>query len=611
MAIRFNSDALRMFSNANFRQTDAIANLNEGKDGLVQKGTRGLGLLAKFRSGKTEDRNNAVRTELLISLGNAFRLTGFGMHEGKTTFTAGFMDELEKLLGSAIFKRDDFGIDENGEVKSGKPLTQRRITAIVNAASAKGAAAAEPPLDCKTYRRKVDSILDVLKKDYNLKSSRASQTYDFFDKSIRSAIELLENDFDNAFDDDGELRQMPMLDDFVSCINDYICSKTSLRLGVDLIKDFMVNHKDKSTKDKICAAKDFVREQLEKLVTTTVDTYLKGLKNDEYEACKGMEMAFIKYKTQIGSDQFVHFMDKMKIYCEQLKKYNLDEDDLIAEEKDGGKFDGFEIEENGSNDESKIIEINDHSRVSGDFRKYSDDEIEYIEVKDPPKPSNFVGEVKPEVKPEEDDKKPEIKIVEEKKPEVKVNGNIKPEAKPVDEKELANTLKKLYPPAKGYFKNFTFDIAKATVDAAKGQVNLEDLREISDEEFSDLFKKSKQVDTSHLINMASSKYSKTVGALRDFWDEASKKFDLLYPADKSKDTPIMREIKKNLFMNLSVVNTDRGVVSGAAFGLRKWNSYLVYEYGQGDKLNVLYPGFILKATRMDIRQPIIRNGSLV
>ena len=43
------------------------------------------------------------------------------------------MNRLEECLGAA-FKREDFGIDANGVVKSGKPLTQRRIRAVCNAA---------------------------------------------------------------------------------------------------------------------------------------------------------------------------------------------------------------------------------------------------------------------------------------------------------------------------------------------------------------------------------------------------------------------------------------------------------------------------------------------
>ena len=133
MAIRFNSDALSRFSNVNFGAEDAIANL-DGKNSLVQNNTRGLGLLAKFRSDETKGNNNAVRTELLKALGRAFYLDGIHEDGGKTTFSADFMDRLETLLGPETFKRDDFGINADGEVKSGRPLTQRRIQAVRSAA---------------------------------------------------------------------------------------------------------------------------------------------------------------------------------------------------------------------------------------------------------------------------------------------------------------------------------------------------------------------------------------------------------------------------------------------------------------------------------------------
>ncbi len=71
MAIRFKSDALRMFSNVDFGRDDAIANLGR-RNGLVQNDTRGLGVFAKFRSDETKSNNNAVRTELLKALGRAF-----------------------------------------------------------------------------------------------------------------------------------------------------------------------------------------------------------------------------------------------------------------------------------------------------------------------------------------------------------------------------------------------------------------------------------------------------------------------------------------------------------------------------------------------------------
>ena len=130
MAIQFDLNALSRFSNVNFGDNDAIANL-DGGDGLVQNEKLGFILTRKFRSAVAERQNNAVRTELLKSLGRAFNLTGFNEENG--TFTDQFMNRLEEILGPA-FKRGDFGI-KNGVVDSGKPLTQRRIQAVCNAAT--------------------------------------------------------------------------------------------------------------------------------------------------------------------------------------------------------------------------------------------------------------------------------------------------------------------------------------------------------------------------------------------------------------------------------------------------------------------------------------------
>ena len=75
MAIQFNPNALSMFSGVNFGNDNAIANLG-GDEKLVQKDKLGLFLWKPFRSDDTEKRNNAVRTELLRSLGIAFKLQG-------------------------------------------------------------------------------------------------------------------------------------------------------------------------------------------------------------------------------------------------------------------------------------------------------------------------------------------------------------------------------------------------------------------------------------------------------------------------------------------------------------------------------------------------------
>ena len=133
MAIQFDSKALDVFRNAQFGNANAIANINKANGGsLVQKGKLGGPIAKMFRSSATESRNNAVRTELLKALAKTFRLEGDIVDEfGCTNFSPEFMDKLSKLLGPA-FKREDFEIDRRtGKVASGKPLTARRITAIL------------------------------------------------------------------------------------------------------------------------------------------------------------------------------------------------------------------------------------------------------------------------------------------------------------------------------------------------------------------------------------------------------------------------------------------------------------------------------------------------
>ena len=138
MAIQFDSKALEVFRGAQFVNANAIANINKANGGsLVQKGKLGGSIAKMFRSTATEARNNEIRTELLKALAKTFCLEDDIIDEfGGTCFTPAFMDKLSKLLGPA-FKREDFGIDRrSGKVASGKPLTARRIAAIVKQADA-------------------------------------------------------------------------------------------------------------------------------------------------------------------------------------------------------------------------------------------------------------------------------------------------------------------------------------------------------------------------------------------------------------------------------------------------------------------------------------------
>ncbi|MBQ6669716.1 MAG: hypothetical protein IJM72_06640 [Deltaproteobacteria bacterium] len=139
MAVKFNPAALDMFRNAQLAGENSVANL-DGKGGLKANGTFHGGNIFRTigRSGDERRANNEVRTELLKSLGQAFNLSGVREASGKVTFSKDFMTMLEKLLGGDVLKTGDFDIDANGAVSSGRPLTARRIRAIISRAEEVG-----------------------------------------------------------------------------------------------------------------------------------------------------------------------------------------------------------------------------------------------------------------------------------------------------------------------------------------------------------------------------------------------------------------------------------------------------------------------------------------
>ena len=128
MTIQFDASKATMFRNVDFGNENAIANL-DGKDGVKANGR--FTLFGKFsRTDEQRADNNAVRTALLKALGQAFGLSGMTTEGGTVKFSRDFMGRLEQILGSKVFKRGDFEVGADGVVKSGKPLTQRRITAL-------------------------------------------------------------------------------------------------------------------------------------------------------------------------------------------------------------------------------------------------------------------------------------------------------------------------------------------------------------------------------------------------------------------------------------------------------------------------------------------------
>ena len=273
MAIQFDSTALGAFKNVDFGNDNAIANLGGGDNGLVQNGKLGLFLLRPFR--RTQDKNNAVRTELLKALGQAFQIDGAVEQDGRTRFTDAFMDRLSDLLGPA-FNRGDFGI-KGGEVKSGKPLTQRRINAIFKAAAT---VKAESPYDAKTYAAKVDSIADALKtKDPHAQAAIAGFNYV---KSIRKTIAFLESDlagFNEA------CRNPNNLDP----VKDFVIRKTLLCIYPDeingVLEPFANPDDPEGWPERRAQVKTYLRNRLEEMVKSTVDICLEAIEAGKFDDC--------------------------------------------------------------------------------------------------------------------------------------------------------------------------------------------------------------------------------------------------------------------------------------------------------------------------------------
>lgn len=149
----FDISALNTFRNVNLGGDNAIANLN-GEGGVKKNKELGSFIGKMFRSSRTEACNNAIRAELLRSLGQAFGLGGVSERDGKLRFSADFMKRLESILGRDVLKTADFKIGADGSVTSGKPLTQRRITAIVE----KAIVYDKTGFSINAYRQKLESI---------------------------------------------------------------------------------------------------------------------------------------------------------------------------------------------------------------------------------------------------------------------------------------------------------------------------------------------------------------------------------------------------------------------------------------------------------------------
>ena len=131
-----NTSALDSFNKLVFQDENAVIHRDSQTSEIKQYGTFNKSNIFRFmRSTSDKAANNEIRAQLLKSLGDAYGLTGAQARaDGKITFSADFMKQLENRLGET-FKSNDFKIGSDGMVNSGKPLTARRLTAILSKVS--------------------------------------------------------------------------------------------------------------------------------------------------------------------------------------------------------------------------------------------------------------------------------------------------------------------------------------------------------------------------------------------------------------------------------------------------------------------------------------------
>lgn len=310
MPNELNTASLAKFSNINLGSDNSIVNITDDKNITKKKEFSSSNIFRWMRSSSTQAANNEARTQFLKSLGEAFDIDGMRKDAyGKITFSKEFMNKLEGLLGPS-FKREDFGIpEEGGTVTSGKPLTQRRIKAIVN--------------ETMNYENKSFSVgaykdkLNVIFKNLNIPDTtglNVKQTRELFKDNpslklftdMKKCLDYLENDADKMIRLDPEYEKAlknndeKVLADFKDKTHlQYLDPNsgsykplTNLeelgtdviweRLGGELIhtKRCGVNLTETKSADGV---KKYIEATIKSFVKNGIDAYFESLMNDKIE----------------------------------------------------------------------------------------------------------------------------------------------------------------------------------------------------------------------------------------------------------------------------------------------------------------------------------------
>ena len=290
MPIEFNAAALNAFRNAQFQNENTVTNL-DGKE-LKASGTFHGGNIFRTigRSGDEKRANNEIRTELLRALGQAFGIDGMEEKNGKVTFSKDFMVRLKEILGDDVLKSGDFQLNGDGAVTSGRPLTQRRITAIMNKAAIVG----RGEFNVKDYEAKLTAI----KKDLamlNTDSGFNTAFVDYF-KFVEQSLNFLKNDIDNLVIENEVWAVNDLLEGDNTNVPRYLINQTDPKTGKKIplmnrgdLRDFLGTNMVKGlfhteqypniparidTPEAKKALMDYIRTTTETFVQGAIDLYL-------------------------------------------------------------------------------------------------------------------------------------------------------------------------------------------------------------------------------------------------------------------------------------------------------------------------------------------------
>ena len=360
--MNFKISELSAFSNARLGTSDnAIANVGSDGNKIVRKNTYYTWVGKIFRlSGATKTANNAVRTELLRALGRAFDLEGVGNNsEGKTTFSAAFMDKLAALLGDD-FKRDDFGIGADGTVKSGRPLTQRRIKAILNRATLVGRTKNED-FDIKAAQVKYNYVNSKIKS-----LPEGSHIREHFD-SVKKLMDFVQNElptiltsyylFDRTkpvselnpagdlrkIDKDGHVSIAPLLkiDDVRAYLSDHLGEHFHIPENIIPGKYSLIDDLD----DPVGQITTYVGNVCKSFISASLDLYIDAeAKGKLGQFSKALYGICLEAKTEsLMTFKFTHLPDKCDAVALHDKTMSLEKcmgkeiQLLIEDEKDDSK----------------------------------------------------------------------------------------------------------------------------------------------------------------------------------------------------------------------------------------------------------------------------------